>query len=518
MGLFQIRQIINDIDTISFHHRLPFSSRGSKKTTAPRSQSSRQPMKQENKSGHSGSEEPVAGVTTGVSGSIPSSVYVTSAGTAIDFHSAEFNRVDDLTDSSGNVQSFEPLGDVITADMRHQMERRQSQDAVYPCTDDPTPAKKAERETARGRCHRRASSFERGLRGANLDHRYGCPACRRMQYPPRRTRAGVHRGADESRTGEGSGARAGLLGPAPCRYPLGLRRLRRVRRRRHGERGSEAAGGRGSPKKTFRSISFSTFSLNPPMRGSCCPWGITRPGRTPRVLTGPWRRCRRCGGGSSSRNSPPSWMPGASTASRENGTAAAAWRSAPSAPFNPRIGKSPSIPTSARAAAPVRLPARRMPSGCWSRPGKSCWRAMRQTIQSGWEERDQPPAVVISDSETAGEADDGRIHFRVEQIGHVGLELLLAALAFGAGRVAVACGPQNPAAIRRAVEWQVQMADAVLQGLGMPAGIVRFAGDVNGCAEAARCAVPPRSPGCPGRAVPRTGRTDGRPPGRPAPL
>ena len=80
-------------------------------------------MKHENKSGHSGSEDPVAAVTTGVSGSIPSSVYVTSAGTAIDFHSAEFNRVDDLTDFSGNVQSFEPLGDIVTADMRHQMER-----------------------------------------------------------------------------------------------------------------------------------------------------------------------------------------------------------------------------------------------------------------------------------------------------------------------------------------------------------------------------------------------------------
>ena len=110
---------------------------------------------------------------------------------------------------------------------------------------------------------------------------------------------------------------------------------------------------------------------------------------------------------------------------------------------------------------------------------------------------DQPPAVVISDSETAERAtDDGHIHFKVEQIGHAGLELLLAALTFGAGSISVACGPQNPAEIRKAVEWQVQMAGAILQGLGMPAGIVRFAGDVNGGAEAGptapcRPALPP---------------------------
>ncbi len=40
-----------------------------------------------------------------------------------DFHSPEFNRVDDLNDWSGNYLSFEPLGDTVTADMRHQMER-----------------------------------------------------------------------------------------------------------------------------------------------------------------------------------------------------------------------------------------------------------------------------------------------------------------------------------------------------------------------------------------------------------
>ena len=46
--------------------------------------------------------------------------------------------------------------------------------------------------------------------------------------------------------------------------------------------------------------------------------------------------------------------------------------------------------------------------------------------------------------------------------------MLLAALAYGAGRVVVACGPQDPPTIRQAVEWQTRMAGAILQGLGMP--------------------------------------------------
>ncbi|MGE5789904.1 MAG: hypothetical protein ACM33C_03465, partial [Syntrophaceae bacterium] len=43
---------------------------------------------------------------------------------SIDFHAPEFNVIDDLNDCAGDYRSFEPLGDIVTADMRHQMERR----------------------------------------------------------------------------------------------------------------------------------------------------------------------------------------------------------------------------------------------------------------------------------------------------------------------------------------------------------------------------------------------------------
>ena len=46
------------------------------------------------------------------------------AAATLNFHSAEFNRIDDLNDWSGNYRSFQPLDGVVTADMRHQMERR----------------------------------------------------------------------------------------------------------------------------------------------------------------------------------------------------------------------------------------------------------------------------------------------------------------------------------------------------------------------------------------------------------
>lgn len=50
--------------------------------------------------------------------------FKTAGGLILDFHSAEFNRRDDLEDSGGNYRNFQPLDGVVTADMRHQMERQ----------------------------------------------------------------------------------------------------------------------------------------------------------------------------------------------------------------------------------------------------------------------------------------------------------------------------------------------------------------------------------------------------------
>jgi len=92
-------------------------------------------------------------------------------------------------------------------------------------------------------------------------------------------------------------------------------------------------------------------------------------------------------------------------------------------------------------------------------------------------------SLVISDSASAAsngipgrdERDRGkRICFEVEQVAYVRLEVLLAALVYGAREVLVACDQQNPPAIREAAEWQVQMARAILQGLGLGEERIRF--------------------------------------------
>ncbi|PKN89468.1 MAG: hypothetical protein CVU51_00070 [Deltaproteobacteria bacterium HGW-Deltaproteobacteria-1] len=95
-----------------------------------------------------------------------------------------------------------------------------------------------------------------------------------------------------------------------------------------------------------------------------------------------------------------------------------------------------------------------------------------------------PPSLVITDLEITESnklpgMDEGsshrRINFKVEQIGYVGLEMILAALAYGAGSVVVACGAQNPLSIKKAVEWQAQIGNAILRGLDMSEDKIQFA-------------------------------------------
>ena len=67
-------------------------------------------------------------------------------GVTINFHSPEFNQTDDLNDFSGGLCAYEPLGDVVTADMRHQMERRRRGDMVDLPADGAVPIKETEDE------------------------------------------------------------------------------------------------------------------------------------------------------------------------------------------------------------------------------------------------------------------------------------------------------------------------------------------------------------------------------------
>jgi len=94
-----------------------------------------------------------------------------------------------------------------------------------------------------------------------------------------------------------------------------------------------------------------------------------------------------------------------------------------------------------------------------------------------------PLTLMIADQESAaagnlffaGESDKCcLVTFEVEQTGDVGLEMILEAFVHGAHNVTVVCGPGSPVGIRKAVEWQVRMANAILRGLRLPEDSVRF--------------------------------------------
>ena len=97
-----------------------------------------------------------------------------------------------------------------------------------------------------------------------------------------------------------------------------------------------------------------------------------------------------------------------------------------------------------------------------------------------WRERAQSPAfLVISEPMAPGtdETDDAStIVFEVDQIAFVGADILLAALAYGAGNILLTCRPQTPSSISIAMEHQVLMACAIVRGLGMPEGTIKFVG------------------------------------------
>ncbi len=81
-------------------------------------------------------KNPPSSVETGEKEAVAPLVDESTGGVALDFHSAEFNQIDELNDWSGNYRSFQSLDGVITADMRHQMERRKRSALVDPSADE----------------------------------------------------------------------------------------------------------------------------------------------------------------------------------------------------------------------------------------------------------------------------------------------------------------------------------------------------------------------------------------------
>lgn len=431
----------------------------------------------------------------------------TSAGVIIDFHSAEFNRTDNLNDSSGNYRIFQPLGGIITADMRHQMERLKPEngitasDAVAPIPPD------RERKAGEAECPGDAGAFTVISRGRTLIidpdsgcgrrcaetlHRQGleCALWIAVDEPSRSPQPRpasclvveadaisisgafggfsvtvVTKGAERPLP-EGSGAGVSHfdlvldLRSTPA-YPEGRRPAGYYGPGADPAALSEAMAELPRMKGRFRRPRFVTFLQNRCFHGrsrtrNCllcleiCPFGAIQSAN--RSISIDPNRCQGCGGCAMVCPAEAIRMVHPSRAE-----------------LLERLRKTLAGPAAGSPPAPV------------------------------LEISDSEAAEHRPDSGAGGAGNGGRLLFTVEQIGHAGWEMLLAALAHGAGQVVLACGDRNPPAIRATAERQVRMGRAVMRGLGMPEERIRFV-----LSSGSRGSKPSASAGTPGEERPET--------------
>ncbi len=317
------------------------------------------------------------------------STYEAADGITINFHSAEFNQTDDLNDYSGNYRIFQSLDGVVTADMRHQMERLCRRDVADADADDAAPSKKIEQEKNEA---------------ATLD-----------ASPPLTV---ISQGLTFTYEGDGLPMGYYASGTNPANLHEVMAVLPGMRSRLH------------RPQ-------FTAFLKNRCLHGlsrtidcrqclAVCPFDAIQ--SVDRTISIDHYRCQSCGG--------------------------------------------------CAMVCPADAIQMVQPSQ------QELLSILRRKLEDRSAGVAFPQTLVISDLEAADgyqspgidEGNDGhRVHFVVEQIGYVGLEMLLAALAYGAGAVVVACGAQTPPNIRMSAEWQAQMGSAILRGLDMPEDKIRFA-------------------------------------------
>jgi ferredoxin len=93
-----------------------------------------------------------------------------------------------------------------------------------------------------------------------------------------------------------------------------------------------------------------------------------------------------------------------------------------------------------------------------------------------------PPALILSDRNIddtmlrnlVGNSEKNMVSCEIEEIGRIGLEMMLSTLAYGAGSVTVVCDRDMPAEIRQALEQQARLGMLILQGLDQPPDRIRF--------------------------------------------
>ncbi|MHB8909791.1 MAG: 4Fe-4S binding protein [Syntrophales bacterium] len=408
----------------------------------------------------------------------------TSDGVTVNFHSAEFNRTDDLNDCSGNYRTFEPLDGVVTADMRHQLERRSGRGADAAMAEDAAPLKVAEQQASAPETFEAVPPLTVISQGRTLI----------IDTDAGRSFACGKRLTEEGLTCTLLSTNQGAVSDAPLsrsdQFPFlevdavsitgafgGFSALVTTRGKRQAL--SERLGNAASVFDLVLDL-----QSTPSYAGDCLPMGYYAPGRNPAALPEVMAELPEMRG----RFHRPQFtaflrsrcLHGRSRTRDCQDCLAVC-------PFGAIQSTDRTISIDHYRCQGCGACAMVCPADAIHMVHPSLEEllgVLRHTLEARSADAAAAPTLVISDRETAGaqertgtdERNHGhRVDYEVEQIGHAGLAMLLAALAYGAGAVVVACGAQTPSRIREAVERQAQIGSAIIRGLGMPEEKIRSA-------------------------------------------
>ncbi len=431
-------------------------------------------MHRENELENVSEEKPAVPLSEGQA-SAAASGYRTASGIIIDFHSEEFNHRDDLNDLSGNSRTFQPLDGVVTADMLHQMERRDR--AVEAAISDTQstkssdlPAENAEELTdtlpvnltSRGRILivdtdvKRAGTWGKNLTARGMtctavvtgDKSSGTSVSRPDGFPVVSAQglsiSGIfgNFSAMASTNGEIKPLAEWLdTEAAVFDLVLDLQPATSYARRslplgyyapgQNPERPDDILAELPRMRGQFQKPQFTTF------QESRCLHHVSRK-----------TSCQRC---------------------LDVCPLSAIQSLAGKLIFNHHLCQGCGACGLVCPTDAVRL----------VHPSQSeRLSALRQSIADQTAGNGLAPSLIITDDYSVCTTDESgntqNIYFTVDQVGYVGAEMMLLALIYGAGKVVVSCDPENDPAMTEAVRQQARLSRAILHGLGQPEDRIRF--------------------------------------------
>ena len=407
-------------------------------------------------------------------------IYEPVGNAAIDFHSPEFNRPDDLNDWSGNYRSFQPLDGIVTADMRHQMERKRHSASDSPAKEGAVP--KIESKSQEPVEAEAAAPLSVISEGRTLI----------VDTEPKRAMALVNRLSDRGLTCTSviSGRKAidnTFFRPGPSE-PLAAEAIAITGAFGNFSATMTANGDQQPWSKGFDNQT-AVFDLVldlqpfPSYAGDCLPLGYYAPGADSADLDRVMAELPEMRG----RFKKPqftSFLKNRCFHTRSQ--IHDCRRCLEICPFG-----------AIRSTGREIIFDHYLCQGCGGcalvcpaeaiRLNEPSQEELLSQLRNRLENRsDFPTTLVIFDEGNAGkeklagldEGDaDQTIYFQVDQIAYAGMAMPLSALAYGAGEVLVVCGSRNPPRIKRALEGQMIMARTILRGLGLPEEKIRLAAD-----------------------------------------